>query len=106
MMTCCSVPNFTTWFYPKPIQLEDEEQNEFLGFQIKSLCREVTYMIKPEKCRYRLPCSAGSHQLNLSGFRSRRQLIAKFTFPSSIKQQQIQELQELRCLLGFDVFRT
>ena len=43
-------------FYPKPIQLEDEEHNEFLGFHINPLCREVSYLLKTEKWRYRLPC--------------------------------------------------
>ena len=56
-------------FHPKPIQLEDEAHNEFLGFRINPLCREVPYMMKTEKWRYPLPCSAGSHQLNLSGYR-------------------------------------
>ena len=92
-------------FYPKPMQLEDEEHNEFLGFRINPLCREVTYMMKAEKWRYRLPCSAGSHQPNLSGYRSRRQLIIKFVFPWSTKCQQIQELKELYSWLGFDVPR-
>ena len=90
-------------FYPKPIQLEDEEHNEFLGFRINPQCREVSYMIKPQKWRYRLPCSAGSHQLNLSGFRSRRQLILKFAFPWSVRCPQIQELRDVYSALGFDV---
>ena len=90
-------------FYPKPIQLEDEEHNEFLGFRINPQCREVTYPMKTEKWRYRLPCSAGSHQLNLSGYRSRRQLIGKFVFPWTTKCQQMQELKELYRWLGFDV---
>ena len=69
-------------FYPKPIQLEDEEHNDFLGFNINyPLCREITYLLKTEKWRYRLPHSAGSQQLNLSGYRSGRQLISKFVFP-------------------------
>ena len=92
-------------FHPKPIQLEDEAHNEILGFRINPLCRAVTYMIKTEKWRYRFPCSAGSHQLNLSGYRSRRQLISKFVFPWSTKCQHIHELKELHSWLGFDVLR-
>ena len=82
LLQCPGLQNFASLdFYPKPIQLQDEQHNEFLGFHINASCREVRYLIKPETWRYRLPCSAGSHQLNMSGFRSRRQLILKFAFP-------------------------
>ena len=104
LLQCPGLQNLANLdFYPKPIQLEDEEHNEFLGFRINASRREVSYMIKPETRRYRLPCSASSHQLNMSGFRSRRQLILKFAFPMSVKCQQIQELGQLYSNLGFDV---
>ena len=92
-------------FYPKPIQLEDEEHNDFLGFNINPLCREVTYLLKTEKWRYRLPHSAGSQQLNLSGYRSRRQLISKFVFPWTLQCRQTQDLRDMYSSLGFDVHR-
>ena len=107
LMQCAGLRELVSLdFYPKPIQLEDGEHNEFLGFRINPLRREVSYMMKTEKWRYRLPCSAGSHQLNLSGYRSRRQLISKFVFPWSTKCQQIQDLKELYSWLGFDVPRN
>ena len=73
LLQCPGLHNLASLdFYPKPIQLEDEQRNEFLGFHIDASCREVSYLIKPETWRYRLPCSAGSRQLNMSGIRSRR----------------------------------
>ena len=40
-------------FYKKPVQLEDENCDDFLGFNINANNRQVTYNLRPEAWRYR-----------------------------------------------------
>ena len=88
-------------------RLRSKQHNDFLGFNINPLCREITYLLKTERWRYRLPHSAGSQQLNvnLSGYRSRRQLISKLVSPGTLKCRQMQDLRDMYSTLGFDVHR-
>ncbi|CAE7653106.1 unnamed protein product [Symbiodinium sp. CCMP2592] len=62
-------------FYKKPVQLEDEACDDFLGFRIHADDRRITYNLHREAWRYRLPQSAGSTKLRLSGYHSRKHLI-------------------------------
>ena len=39
-------------FYKKPVQLEDENCDDFLGFNINANNRQVTYNLRPEAWRY------------------------------------------------------
>ena len=88
-------------FYKKPVQLEDEDCDDFLGFCINANNRQVSYNLHPQAWRYRLPQSAGSWKLRLSGYHSRRHMIESTVFPSDLAQQQLQALDNLYKNLGF-----
>ena len=88
-------------FYKKPVQLEDENNNNFLGFTIHADNRQIHYILHPEEWRYRLPTSAGSVKLRLSGYSSRLHLIKATAFPETIAQQQIANLENLYDTLGY-----
>ncbi|CAE7802215.1 unnamed protein product [Symbiodinium necroappetens] len=75
-------------FYKKPVQLEDENCDDFLGFRINANDRQVSYILHPQQWRYRLPQSAGSRKLRLSGYHSRRHMIESTV--RSLAQQQLQ----------------
>ncbi|OLP89200.1 hypothetical protein AK812_SmicGene29372 [Symbiodinium microadriaticum] len=93
-------------FYKKPVQLEDENCDDFLGFRINANNRQVSYsyILHSQPWRYRLsqwPQSAGSRKLRLSGYHSRRHMIESTVFPQSLAQQQLQALDDLYFKLGF-----
>ena len=88
-------------FYKKPVQLEDENCDDSLGFRINANNRQVSYILHPQHWRYRLPQSAGSRKLRLSGYHSRRHMIESTVFPQSLAQQQLQALDDLYLSLGF-----
>ncbi|OLP86627.1 hypothetical protein AK812_SmicGene32253 [Symbiodinium microadriaticum] len=88
-------------FYKKPVQLEDENCDDFLDFRINANNRQVSYILHPQPWRYRLPQSAGSWKLRLSGYHSRRHMIESPVFPQSLAQQQLQALDDLYLSLGF-----
>ena len=75
-------------FYKKPVQLEDEDCDDFLGFNVSANNRQVTYNLRPEAWRYRRPQSAGSMRLRLSGYHSRKHLIKSIAYPAEIAAQQ------------------
>eukprot|EP00439_Symbiodinium_sp_Y106_P001653 s1990_g1.t1 len=89
-------------FYKKPVQLEDENCDDFLGFNINANNRQVTYNLRPEAWRYRLPQAAGSMRLRLSGYHSRKHLIRSIAYPAEIAAQQAADLDNLYCTLGFE----
>ena len=89
-------------FYKKPVQLEDENCDDFLGFNINANNRQATYNLCPEAWRYRLPQSAGSMRLRLSGYHSRKHLIRSTAHPAEIAAQQAADLDNLYCTLGFE----
>ncbi|CAE7602690.1 unnamed protein product, partial [Symbiodinium necroappetens] len=90
-------------FYKKPVQLEDENCDDFLGFRIDANNSQVSYsyILHSQPWRYRLPQSAGSRKLRLSGYHSRRHMIESTVFPQSLAQQQLQALDDLYFKLGF-----
>ena len=88
-------------FYKKPVQLEDENNDNFLGFTINADNRQVRYILHEEFWRYRLPQSAGSMRLRLSGYHSRKHLVKATTFPKIVTHQQETDLDELYHTLGF-----
>ncbi|CAE7666338.1 unnamed protein product [Symbiodinium sp. CCMP2592] len=88
-------------FYKKPVQLEDEACDDFLGFCIHADNRKITYNLHREPWRYRLPQSAGTTKLRLSGYHSRKHLIRTIAYPEDVAQRQIQELDDLYGDLGY-----
>ncbi|CAE6952265.1 unnamed protein product [Symbiodinium sp. CCMP2592] len=88
-------------FYKKPVQLEDEACDGFLGFRIHADNRQITYNLHREAWRYRLPQSAGSTKLRLSGYHSRKHLIRTIAYPEDVAKRQLQELDDLYGDLGF-----
>ena len=91
-------------FYKKPVQLEDEHCDDVLGFRINANNRQVSYILHSQPWRYRLPQSAGSRKLRLSGYHSRRHMIESTVFPQSLAQQQLRALDDLYFKLGFRDF--
>ncbi|CAE7805157.1 unnamed protein product [Symbiodinium sp. CCMP2592] len=89
-------------FYKKPVQLEDEACDDFLGFRIHADNRKITYNLHREPWRYRLPQSAGTTKLRLSGYHSRKHLIRTIAYPEDVAQRQIQELDDLYKLTDID----
>ncbi|CAE7561495.1 unnamed protein product, partial [Symbiodinium necroappetens] len=85
----------------KPVQLEDENCDDFLGSRINANNTQVSYILYSQPWRYRLPQSAGSRKLRLSGYHSRRHMIESTVFPQSLAQQQLQALDDLYFKLGF-----
>ncbi|CAE7316699.1 unnamed protein product [Symbiodinium sp. CCMP2592] len=88
-------------FYKKPVQLEDEACDDFLGLRIHADNRKITYNLHREPWRYRLPQSAGTTKLRLSGYHSRKHLIRTIAYPEDVAQRQIQELDDLYGDLGY-----
>ncbi|CAE7679264.1 unnamed protein product [Symbiodinium sp. CCMP2592] len=88
-------------FYKKPVQLEDEACDDFLGFRIHADNRKITYNLHREPWRYRLPQSAGTTKLRLSGYHSRKHLIRTSAYPEDVAQRQLQELDDLYGDLGY-----
>ena len=74
---------------------------DFLGFNINANSRQVTYNFRPEAWRYRLPQSAGSMRLRLSGYHSRKHLIQSIAYPAKIATQQTADLDNLYSGLGY-----
>ncbi|CAE7343069.1 unnamed protein product [Symbiodinium sp. CCMP2592] len=82
-------------FYKKPVQLEDDACDDFLGFRIHADDRRITYNLHREAWRYRLPQSGGSTKLRLSGYHSRKHLIRTIAYPADVAKKQLQELDDL-----------
>ena len=88
-------------FYGKPIILETEQDQEFLGFMIETKPLEVIYQGPTNISQVLSPFSASPPAVLLSGFRSRCHIVIKGAFPASRVQQGLTQLIHLYSRAGF-----
>ncbi|OLP82705.1 Xylosyltransferase 1 [Symbiodinium microadriaticum] len=91
-------------FYNNPVQLEDENHNDLLGFSINANNRQVAYILHIQPWRYRLPQSAGSMRLRLSGYHSRKHMIEHTAYPENIAKEHVYALNDLYYKLAYRDF--
>ena len=88
-------------FYGAPIILEDEPDQEFLGFQVEFEPFEIRY--NPPQCLNKIisPISASPPSFLQSGFLSRAHLISKGSYPRCQIQQGLDSLTALFLRAGY-----
>ena len=88
-------------FYGKPIILETEPDQEFLGFMLETKPLELIYQGPTNISQVLSPFSASPPAVLLSGFRSRCHIVIKGAFPASRVQQGLTQLIHLYSRAGF-----
>ena len=88
-------------FYGHPIILEDEPDQEFLGFTIEFEPFALRYSPPRGLNQVMAPYSASPITVQLSGFVSRLFLVAKCAFPQSEQFRGFAALHRLYSLAGF-----
>ena len=88
-------------FYGKPIILETELDQEFLGFMLETKPLELIYQGPTNISQVLSPFSASPPAVLLSGFRSRCHIVIKGAFPASRVQQGLTQLIHLYTRAGF-----
>eukprot|EP00435_Cladocopium_sp_Y103_P062016 s301_g23.t1 len=89
-------------FYGRPILLETEPDQEFLGFMIATEPFELIYCGPTDTSQVLSPFSASPPKVLLSGFRSRCHIVAKGAHPIHRVHAGIQQLIDLYTLAGFE----
>ena len=89
-------------FYGKPIVLDTEPDQEFLGFMLETNPFELIYFGPTNVSQVLSPFSASPPKVLLSGFRSRCHIVIKGAFPLHRVHQGLEQLIQLDCLAGFD----
>ena len=88
-------------FYGKPISLETEPDQEFLGFMLETKPLELIYQGPTKISQVLSPFSASPPKVLLSGFRSRCHIVIKGAFPDFRVQQGLSQLVHLYTRAGF-----
>ena len=88
-------------FYGKPIILETEPDQEFLGFMLETKPLELIYQGPTNVSQVLSPFSASPPKVLLSGFRSRCHIVIKGAFPDSRVQQGLAQLIHVYTRAGF-----
>ena len=88
-------------FYGKPIILETEPDQEFLGFMLETKPLELIYQGPTNMSQVLSPFSASPAPVLLSGFRSRCHIVIKGAFPVFRVQQGLNQLIHLYTRAGF-----
>ena len=88
-------------FYGKPIILETEPDQEFLGFMLETKPLELIYQSFTSISQVLSPFSASPPKVLLSGFRSRCHIVVKGAFPDFRVRQGLDQLIHLYTLAGF-----
>ena len=88
-------------FYGKPIILETEPDQEFLGFMLETKPLELIYQGPTNISQVLSPFSASPPAVLLSGFRPRCHIVIKGAFPASRVQQGLTQLIHLYIRAGF-----
>eukprot|EP00435_Cladocopium_sp_Y103_P028088 s1851_g7.t1 len=89
-------------FYGRPILLETEPDQEFLGFMIATEPFELIYCGPTDVSQVLSPFSASPPKVLLSGFRSRCHIVAKGAHPIHRVHAGIQQLIDLYTSAGFE----
>jgi len=85
----------------KPIILETEPNQEFLGFMLEIQLLELIYTGPTNISQVLSPYSASPPKVLLSGFRSRCHIVVKGAFPEFRVRQGLDQLIHLYTLAGF-----
>ena len=85
----------------KPIILETEPDQEFLGFMLETQPLELIYTGPTNISQVLSPYSASPPKVLLSGFRSRCHIVVKGAFPEYRVRQGLDQLIHLYTLAGF-----
>ena len=88
-------------FYGKPIILETEPDQEFLGFMLETQPMELIYQGPTNISQVLSPFSASPPKVLLSGFRSRCHIVIKGAFPQLRVLQGLDQLIRLYTTAGF-----
>ena len=88
-------------FYGKPIILETEPDQEFLGFMLETKPLELIYQGPTNISQVLSPFSASPPKVLLSGFRSRCHIVIKGAFPDFRVRQGLDQLIHLYSRAGF-----
>ena len=88
-------------FYGKPIILETEPDQEFLGFMLETQPLELIYQGPTNISQVLSPFSASPPKVLLSGFRSRCHIVIKGAFPHFRVLQGLDQLIRLYTTAGF-----
>ena len=88
-------------FYGKPIILETEPDQEFLGFMLETKPLELIYQGPTNISQVLSPFSASPPKVLLSGFRSCCHIVIKGAFPAFRVQQGLTQLIHLYTRAGF-----
>ena len=88
-------------FYGKPIILETEPLQEFLGFTLETQPLELIYQGPTNISQVLSPFSASPPKVLLSGFRSRCHIVVKGAFPDFRVRQGLDQIIHLYTLAGF-----
>ena len=88
-------------FYGKPIILETEPDQEFLGFMLETKPLELIYQGPTNVSQVLSPFSASPPKVLLSGFRSRCHIVINGAFPEFRVQQGLVQLIHLYTRAGF-----
>ena len=88
-------------FYGKPIILETEPDQEFLGFMLETKPLELIYQGPTNTSQVLSPFSASPPKVLLSGFRSRCHIVIKGAFPQARVHQGLAQLIRLYTSAGF-----
>ena len=88
-------------FCGKPIILETEPDQEFLGFMLETQPLELIYQGPTNIPQVLSPYSASPPKVLLSGFRARCYILVKGAFPDYRVQQGLDQLIHLYTLAGF-----
>ena len=89
------------WCYGRPIEVEEAEDINLLGFDMYPHKRQVTPIDVDKPWKVRGPASAGTNNLTLSGFRSRAHLIVNYSFPQELTPGSLSALFDLYRKAGF-----
>ena len=88
-------------FYKSPIILEDEPDQEFLGFQLELDPFEMIYQSPRDLSQVLSPRSASPPVVLLSGFASRCSIVQKGAFPQCQIKRGLHQLRDLYLPAGF-----
>ena len=88
-------------FYKTPIVLEDEPDQEFLGFQLELDPFEMIYQCPRDLSQVLSPWSASPPAVLLSGFASRCSIVQKGAFPQLQITRGLFQLRDLYLRAGF-----
>ena len=89
-------------FYGSPVILEDVGDEHFLGFDIDSRNRTISFIQPKSQWQIRHYAGAGSKALKLSGIKSRLVLLRRNVWPKNHCEQQVQQFKHQLYSWGFD----